>query len=47
MEPNRVDKQTRQVQYFQRARLELHPGESPQTGGIILGLLGVELYLHH
>ena len=44
MEPNRVDKQTRQVQYFQRARLELHPGESPQTGGIILGLLGVELY---
>jgi hypothetical protein len=41
------DPQPRRVQYFQRARFEYHPGESPQTGGIILGLLGVELYLHH
>ena len=31
------------VQYFQRVRMELHPGESPATGGVILGLLGVEL----
>ena len=25
-------------------RFELHPGESAQTGGVILGLLGAELY---
>ncbi len=38
------DPQPRRVQYFQRVRFELHPGESPETGGIILGLLGVDLY---
>ena len=38
------DPQPHRVQYFQRARFELHPGESPDTGGIILGLLGVQLY---
>ncbi len=38
------DPTPRRVQYFERARFELHPGESPATGGIILGLLGVDLY---
>jgi hypothetical protein len=43
-EPNRLDGKTYQVQYFERARFELHPGEAPEFGGVLLGQLGVEEY---
>jgi uncharacterized protein YkwD len=40
-EHNRSDGKLYTVQYFERARLELHPGEQPE---VQLGLLGRELY---
>ncbi|MDW8059479.1 MAG: ScyD/ScyE family protein [Thermomicrobium sp.] len=30
------------IQYFERARFELHPGASPRTADVLLGLLGAE-----
>ncbi|MCO5175965.1 MAG: polysaccharide deacetylase family protein [Thermomicrobiales bacterium] len=32
-----------QMQYFERVRMELHPGEWPSHHDVLLGLLGVEL----
>jgi len=44
-ERNQIDGQTYQVQYFERARFELHPGAAPAFGDVLLGQLGVEQYL--
>jgi hypothetical protein len=43
-EPSKIDGKSYVVQYFERARFELHPGLAPEFGGVVLGQLGTEQY---